>query len=76
MNKIRRNKLEALREQLQDIRYQIEDILEEEQDCLDNIPENLQGTERYEKAENAVSMLEEVIDHIDEAEMAIESATE
>ena len=69
MNKIRRKKLEAIREQIQDIRYQLEDLLAEEQECLDNIPENLQGSERYEKTEEAVS-------YLDEAEMAIESSTE
>ena len=32
--------------------------LAEEQEAFENIPESLQGTERYEVAENAVDMLE------------------
>lgn len=32
--------------------------VEEEQEAFENIPESLQGTERYEVAENAVDMLE------------------
>ena len=34
---------------------------------LDNIPENLQGTERYEKMEDCVSLLDDVISSIDDA---------
>lgn len=34
------------------------ELYEEEQEAFENIPESLQGTERYEVAENAVDMLE------------------
>ena len=45
----------------------IESILEAETDVLENIPENLQGTERYEVSENACASMEEAIGSIDEA---------
>lgn len=44
----------------------IEDIAADEQDYLDNIPENLQGSERYEAGEEAVENLEAAIDWLDD----------
>lgn len=48
---------------------------DEEEEYKDNMPENLQSSERYEKAEaavdalgSAVSSLEEVLDYIEEAQ--------
>lgn len=35
-----------------------------EQDCLDNMPENLQYSDRYEKMESAVSSLEAALESI------------
>ena len=62
------SKLRELQEELSDIRY-------DEQDYLDNIPENLQSSERYINAEyavdnleNAESSLEEIIDALDVSE--------
>lgn len=47
---------------------------DEEQECLDNLPENLQNSERYENMENAIDSLEDAIDKIDEAKENIEEA--
>lgn len=47
---------------------------EEEQDCLDNLPENLQGSERYEKMEEAVSLLESAAEEIESASDRIRDA--
>lgn len=66
MNNPRRKKLNKLMEQIEDLKMALEEILEEEQEAFDNIPENLEGTERYEKAEEAVYALEE-IEHIENA---------
>ena len=41
-------------------------IAADEQDYLDNIPENLQGSERYEAGENAVENLEDAIDWLED----------
>ncbi len=51
-------------------------IKDEEQECMDNMPENLWGSERYEKAEEAVSNLEDAINYLEEAVSSIEYATE
>ena len=48
-------------------------VLDNEEDCMDNLPENLQSSEKYEKMEDAVSSLEELIEHLEDA---IESANE
>ena len=47
---------------------------EEEQDCLDNLPENLQSSERYEKMEEAVSLLESAAEEIESASDRIRDA--
>jgi len=52
----------------------VESVREEEKDCLDNMPENLQNSERYEAMEEAVDALEEAIESINEANESIEQA--
>jgi len=73
MNKQRRkeierieNRIEALRELVEEISVAIECVLDEERECLDNMPENLQCSERYEKAENAVENLESAYEMVSE----------
>ncbi|WP_271006324.1 hypothetical protein [Listeria seeligeri] len=54
----------------------IEALMEEEQEYLDNIPENLEGSSRYEKAEEAIQDLEGANDLLEDALDYLESATE
>ena len=58
------------------MKLDIEQLCDEEQDYLDSIPENLQGGERYEKSEEAVSALEGAVDCLDEAIDNIDIAIE
>lgn len=51
-------------------------VLDEEQDCLDNMPENLQSSEKYERMEAAIDKLEETIEQIDIAKENIDEASE
>ena len=74
MNRDRRKALAAIRIQLYDLHDLLEEVQQEEEEYRDNIPENLQGSERYEKADeacdnlySAISSLEEVIEYIDAA---------
>ena len=53
----------------------ISQVLEEEEDCLDNMPENLQASEKYERMENAIDKLESAIEHIDNAQEDIDDAS-
>lgn len=67
-------KIEDLSGLIEEIKTDIEFIQEEEQGCLDNIPENLQGSERYERAETAVENLQSAVDILEELD--IEQLTE
>lgn len=66
MNKERKKRLGELSEQITDLKYSLEAILEEEETYMYNIPENLQGSARYEAAEEAVDNLESAIDSLDD----------
>ena len=74
MNKQRRKDIDTLIQALEEIREQIQFVLEEEQEYLDNIPENLQNSERYETAQTAVSELEEADGSIDDIIEHLENA--
>ena len=60
--KIETGRLTDCIDELEDIIGDIQIILEEESDYMDNIPENLQGGERYERAEEACESLEDAVD--------------
>jgi len=45
----------------------INDVTQEEESYMDNIPENLQGSQRYYDAEDAVAKLESAADYVDDA---------
>ena len=59
MNKIRRKELESIISVLESQRERIDLVAEEEQEARDNMPENLEGSERVEKMEDCISTLEE-----------------
>ena len=60
MNKQRRADIEQAKSLLEGAR-------DEEQEYYDNMPENLQASDKGEAAENAVSNLDEAISAIEEA---------
>lgn len=64
MNKQRRKEIQTISNDLIPLMTSIEDLLAEEQDYLDNMPENLQSSEKAEIAENAISCLEEASSNI------------
>jgi len=74
MNKQKRKDIDTIIQTLEEIREQIQFVLEEEQEYLDNIPENLQNSERYETAQTAVSELEEADGSIDDIIEHLENA--
>lgn len=83
MNNTRRKALAELRDRLESLGIDVEAIKEdlevlrdEEQEYIDNMPENLQGGEKYENAENAVSSLELALDEFGNIIGSIESALE
>lgn len=64
MNNARRKRIEKINEQLSGIKQDLEEINEEEENCRDNMPENLQESEKYEASENASGCIEYAIDNI------------
>jgi hypothetical protein len=74
MNKNRRKRIADLRERIDIIKNELEEVMEEEQDARDNLPNNLQDSEKAEKMDDtigsieyAIGNLEETIKNLDEA---------
>lgn len=67
MNKKRRALLASAKVMLRNAADIIERASEQESDCLDNLPGNLQDSERYGKMEQAVTNLDEALEHIEDA---------
>ena len=76
MNKLRRKALQDIMCQLEELKGSVEELLEEEEDYRDNMPENLQGSERYEKADEACDNLADVVSSLEEAIYSIDAAVE
>ena len=74
MNKQRRKWINELIEKVTALQDEIDEVLQEEQECFDNMPESLQGSERGESAEEAISNLEEALSCIDDCVSNLESA--
>ena len=53
MNNTRRKKLAHIQDKLREIQDELQELMEEEEEYRDNMPENLQESERYEKADEA-----------------------
>lgn len=64
MNNKRRKQIKENIDMLEVVKCNLENILNEEQDYFDNMPENLQGSIRGEVSEEAIDLLNEVIDLI------------
>ena len=76
MNKERRKNLQSIIERLEELKSDLEELQIEEEEYRDNIPENMQSGERYEKAEEACNAMQCAVDAFDEAISNIESAIE
>ena len=76
MNNVRRKALREIIDRLSVIRSDLEMLADEEREYMENMPENLWGSERYEKAEEAVDNLDEALGSLEEIEEAIENACE
>lgn len=76
MNKQRREKINKAVSLLEAAFQIVEMVRDEEQDCLDNIPENLEYSNQYEKMENAVDKLDDAVSSIEDAKEALDEAAE
>lgn len=76
MNKQRRKILNNIADEISVLKDKLEVVMAAEEEYRDNIPENLQGSERYNNAEAACESLYEAIESLEDAISGIESATE
>lgn len=74
MNEKRRGRLRDALKMLSSAASIVETVCDNEQDCMDNYPENLQGTEKFERMEDAVDSLSDALEKIDDAKGHIQSA--
>ena len=68
-------RLIKISEEMESILSDIELVKDEEEECFDNIPENLQESDRYQAAEAAVDNLNAAYDLWQEAFESIEDIT-
>lgn len=76
MNKERRKALQTIVDQLATLQMQLEEIQTEEEDYRDNIPENFQSGERYERTEEICESLSDAVSSLEDATSSIEEAIE
>lgn len=74
MNEKRRERLRDAVRMLTSVAAVVEAVCDNEQDAMDNIPENLQATERFERMEDAVDSLNDALEKIEDAKGHIQSA--
>ena len=61
MNKQRRKALNEIYDKLTELRELLEEVKDEEEEYLDNVPENLQSSERYEMAQEAFDNMDSAV---------------
>jgi hypothetical protein len=76
MNVLRRKRLARISDQLEILKAELEDLLQDEEEARDNIPEGLQESPIYEKADMACDNLQSAIDSLEETLSSIEEARE
>lgn len=74
MNMTRRKRIKSVIQTIQTCVDVIDRIRDEEDDAVNNLPENLQDSERYSAMEDAVAYLEEAEASLEEAVENLESA--
>jgi hypothetical protein len=72
MNKVRREAISKVIGMIGEARCLLDELREEEEEYRDNIPENLTGSERYEKADEAVYEMEDIVSELEEFESRLE----
>lgn len=76
MNKHRRKRIGALKQDLSAIQSALIDVLDEEEEALDCFPESLRESEQGQAMQNAVDCLSEALDALDDASDLLTSAME
>ena len=72
MNKARRQQLAKWLQDLEEIKGELENICSDEEEYFDNMPENLQGSQRGMDAEEAIDIMNEAVSSLEDAISVIE----
>lgn len=75
MNNEQRKQLKNWIIKMEGLKTELENYLNNEQEKFDNIPENLQGSQRAQDSEDAIGCMEEAIELFDEIISIIEEIT-
>ena len=67
MNNVRRNKIRGINFSLKELVNDLQSVLDDEQDYFDNIPENLQYSQRAMDSEEVIDLMEQVIESLEDA---------
>lgn len=76
MNKECRKSLREIQSKLERLGQDLEVLKEEEEEYRDNMPENLQESDRYQRADEVCDLLQEALENLDNAYQQIEEAAE
>ena len=76
MNKERRKSLKEIQGKMESLAQDLEALKEEEEEYRDNMPENFQESERYQRADEVCDLLQEALENLDNAYQQIEEAAE
>ena len=71
MNKVRRKKLDEVRNLLHLAQGLLEEVKEEEQEALDNMPESLHGSARAEEMESYIELMDEASNYLARSRFAV-----
>ena len=72
MNNTRRKRLRKWLEDIENIKSELENICLDEEEAFDNLPENLQGSDRGMAFEEAIDQMNEAVSSIEDAISIIE----
>lgn len=76
MNNARRKTIQKIVDDLNDLRNTLVDVYDEEETYRDSIPENMQGGERYEKADETCENISDALNNLDEVIDCLETTIE
>jgi len=74
LNDKRRNSIREVINLLNSVESKIDVIRDAEEDSLDNMPENLQFSDRYENMERAVDSLNDALELVDQVKEKLDDA--
>ena len=76
MNKARRKVIQEIHDKIVDLKDSLDDIISEEEEYRDNIPENMQGSDKYAKVDEACDALHDAITNLEDAVDNLNTAME